>query len=172
MVAMIYYNRGGDLLAEKQFAAAAAANAKALRLDPSSATAKGNLLATINNWAIALGSRQHYVEAADLLKQGMAVDPSFQTFLLNYVHVYHQWTQQLCADGRFSEALDLLAGAAAAHPDQPYFRRAPAEVYRRWARSLFETGKPGAISQKALADPYLHNSGNRLASDIGRQSLP
>ena len=35
---MIYYNRGVDLLAEKRFAEAAAANAKALRLDPTNAT--------------------------------------------------------------------------------------------------------------------------------------
>jgi tetratricopeptide (TPR) repeat protein len=168
MVAMIYYNRGVDLLAEKQFAAAAAANAKALRLDPSSATAKGNLLATINNWAIALGTQQHYAEAADLLRQGMAMDPSFETFLLNYVHVYHQWSEGLCADGRFAAALDLLAGAAAEHPDQPYFRRAPAEVHRRWARSLFDTGKPGPTSERALTDPCPQNAGKRLASDIAR----
>ena len=55
MAAMIYYNRGVDLLAEKRFAEAAAANAKALRLDPANATARGNLLATINNWSIELG---------------------------------------------------------------------------------------------------------------------
>ena len=44
MAAMIYYNRGVDLLSEKRFAEAARANAKALRLDPQNATARGNLL--------------------------------------------------------------------------------------------------------------------------------
>ncbi len=67
MAAMIYYNRGVDLLAEKRFAEAAAANAKALRLDPGNATARGNLLATINNWSIELGNSQHFAEAVDLL---------------------------------------------------------------------------------------------------------
>jgi len=168
MVAMIYYNRGIDLLAEKQFADAAAANAKALRLDPSSTTAKGNLLATVNNWAIALGTAEHYVEAASLLKQGMAIDASFETFLLNYVHVCHQWSQDLCADGRFAEALDLLAKAAAEHPDQPYFRRAPAEIYRRWAHALFAPGKPGQLAQPMVAGPYPHHSGKRLADGVSQ----
>ena len=56
LVATIYYNRGVDLLAERRFADAAAANAKAVRLDPENVTAKGNFLATINNWAIDLGT--------------------------------------------------------------------------------------------------------------------
>ena len=55
LAAIIYYNRGVDLLAEKRFAEAAAANAKSLRLDPNNRTARGNLLATINNWSIHLG---------------------------------------------------------------------------------------------------------------------
>jgi len=140
LAAMIYYNRGVDLLAEKRYAAAAAANAKALRLDPTSTTARGNLLATINNWAIALGSARQFVEAADLLRQGMAMDPAFETFQLNYVHVHYQWTQHLCESGRFEEALGLLARAAAECPNRPYFREAPLEVYRRWARSLATVG--------------------------------
>jgi len=135
LAAMIYYNRGVDLLAEKRYAAAAAANAKALRLDPTSITARGNLLATINNWAIALGGAGQFAEAADLLRQGMTMDPAFETFQLNYVHVHYQWTQHLCESGRFEEALGLLARAAAACPDRLYFREAPREVYRRWAVS-------------------------------------
>ena len=56
LVAMIYYNRAIDLLGDHRFAAAAAANAVALRLDPQSATIRGNLLATVNNWAIDLAA--------------------------------------------------------------------------------------------------------------------
>jgi len=136
MAAMIYYNRGVDLLAEKRFERSATANAKALRLDPQSATARGNLLATINNWAIALGSSERYAEAVELLREGLELDPGYETFAPNYVHVHHQWVEHLCGSGRFEEALQVLARAAAEMPDQAYFRQAASGVYRRWARTL------------------------------------
>lgn len=142
MTAMIYYNRGVDLLAEGQYEQAAVANAKALRLDPPSATARGNLLATINNWAIALGRSGDYAEAAELLEQGLGLKPDYETFALNYVHVHHQRVEQLCGAGRFEEALGVLARAAAKLPDQQYFQRAPMDVYRRWSCWLFEQGQP------------------------------
>ncbi len=93
MTAMIYYNRGVDLLAEQRFAEAAAANVKALRLDPSNATARGNLLATLNNWAITLGNSGRYAEAGGLLLEGLALDPTYETFVLNYVHVHRRWAR-------------------------------------------------------------------------------
>jgi tetratricopeptide (TPR) repeat protein len=142
MAAMIYYNRGVDLLAKKRFDEAATANAKALRLDPQSATARGNLLATVNNWAIALGSADRYAEAADLLRIGLRLDPSYETFIPNYVHVHHQWVEHLCRSGRFEEALEVLARAAAETPDWGYFQQAAQDVYWRWARTLLAQGEP------------------------------
>ena len=147
LTAMIYYNRGVDLLAAKRFEQAAVANAKSLRLDPSSTTARGNLLATINNWAIDLGNSRRFAEAADLLRRGLAFDPNYEPFESNYVHVNHQWVEQLCQSGQFAAALDALAKAAAELPHRHYFQRAPAEVYRRWARTL--------CAQQVPADPYL-----------------
>jgi tetratricopeptide (TPR) repeat protein len=104
LAAMIYYNRGVDLLAEKRFAEAAAANAKALRLDPSNAIARGNLLATINNWSIELGNTRHFAEAVELLRQGLAIDAKFEAFSQNLIHVHHQWAERLVREGRFEEA--------------------------------------------------------------------
>jgi tetratricopeptide (TPR) repeat protein len=95
LLAMIYYNRGVDLLGEKRFAEAAAANAKALRLAPDNATARGNLLVTLNNWAIELGAAAHYAEAAELLRLGLAIEPGYQAFRLNYAHLHRQWARQL-----------------------------------------------------------------------------
>jgi pentatricopeptide repeat protein len=141
MAAMIYYNRGVDLLAEKHFEQSAAANAKALRLDPQSATARGNLLATINNWAISLGSSERYAEAVDLLRAGLKLDPGYETFVPNYVHVHHQWVEGLCRSGRFEEALQVLARAAVEMPGQAYFQQAACDVYRRWARTLLTPGE-------------------------------
>ncbi|MBN2476213.1 MAG: tetratricopeptide repeat protein [Pirellulales bacterium] len=142
MTAMIYYNRGVDFLAKGQFHQAAAANAKALWLDPASATARGNLLATVNNWAIALGTSQHYAEAIVLLRRGLAIDPLYAPFEVNYVHVHHQWVEHLCSAERFEEALDLLHRTADERPQCAYFRQAALELYGRWARALFERGEP------------------------------
>ena len=158
LVATIYYNRGVDLLGRKQFAPAVAANAKALRLDPSSATARGNLLATLNNWAIALGSDGHYARAVELLRQGLALDATYKTFTVNYVHVHHQWVEHLWGGERFEAALEVLAEAQRQYPGQSYFPKARLDVYRRWAafaRGRGDQATQERISRRALDDPLL-----------------
>ncbi|MGA2035102.1 MAG: tetratricopeptide repeat protein, partial [Thermoguttaceae bacterium] len=106
--AMIYYNRGIDLLAEKRFAAAVAATAKAVRLDPSNATARGNLLAALNNWAVDLGTARHYAEAARLLRQGLAIDPHYATFADNYARIQRDWIRALESAGHGEEAARVV----------------------------------------------------------------
>lgn len=140
LVAMIYYNRGVDLLSQKRFAQALSANAKALRLDPSSATARGNLLATLNNWAIDLGNQRRYAEAAELLRSGIRLDPDYATFKTNYVHVHHRWIQQLCRAGQFQDALELLDTAAETVCGEPYFDHIRLDVRRLWANSASQDG--------------------------------
>jgi tetratricopeptide (TPR) repeat protein len=132
LVATIYYNRGVDLLAERNFAAAAAANAKALRLDPDNATAKGNFLATINNWAIALGTSGEYEKAARLLCLGKAFEPRYEAFRVNYVQLFRQWSEHLCRSGHYEEAMRLLTQAAKEQPSEEFFHEAALEVLRRW----------------------------------------
>ncbi len=136
LAAMIYYNRGVDLLSDKRFAEAAKMNAKALRLDPKNATARGNLLATLNNWSIELGNTQHFAEAVDLLRQGLAMDAKFAAFAQNYVHVHHQWADHLCHSGRYEEAIEVLARASDEMPDRDYLRRAQDDVYERWTKAV------------------------------------
>ena len=138
LTAMIYYNRVIELLAEKRFSDAAGANAKAIRLDPLNGPAQGNLLATINNWAIDLANTGNYGEAAALLRQGLALDPLYEAFSLNFVHVHHQWSQELCKAGRYQEAVALLNRAAAEMPENPCFRRTVWGVYRSCAIALLE----------------------------------
>ena len=138
LAGMIYYNRGVDHLAAKQFREAAAANAKALRLDPASKTARGNLVATLNNWAIIEGASQHYPEAVSLLKQGLAIDPKFETLQQNYVHVHHQWSLSHCYRGDFAAAAALLQQASAEQPHLPQWQQMSCDIYRRWARSKFD----------------------------------
>jgi tetratricopeptide (TPR) repeat protein len=118
LVATIYYNRGVDLLGERRFADAVAANAKALRLDPASETARGNLLATLNNWAIAVAAEGRHQEAAELLRRGLVVAPEYKTFYANYAHVHHQWMAELVSTGRRQEA-EQLAQQAETDPFLP-----------------------------------------------------
>jgi tetratricopeptide (TPR) repeat protein len=92
-VAAIYYNRGIELLAQRDFAAAASANAKALQLDPSSRVAWDNLLVTINNWAISLASQRQFEAADALLKQGLSLDPDFDLFSRNSSLLRRQWAR-------------------------------------------------------------------------------
>ncbi len=141
LVATIYYNRGVDLLAQKRFAEAVAANAKALRLDPANSTARGNLLATLNNWAIDLGSNGRYLEAVATLSRGIALDAAYPTFKTNYVHVHHQWIDALCRQGEYGEAADVLASAEFKKLDEAYFQRARLDLYRRWARTCLQSGQ-------------------------------
>ena len=152
LVATIYYNRGVDLLGRKQFAEAQAANAKALRLDPSSTTARDNLLATINNWAVDAGSAGRHAEAVELLRRGIDLDPDYETFQVNYVHVHSQWIEALCREQRFDEALDLIARAAHDPVDQGYFARARLDVSRQWARRHVEAGQIGGPIRGLSAD--------------------
>jgi hypothetical protein len=104
LVATVYYNRGIELLRQERFAEAAAANARALRLDPASVTARGNLLATLNNWAIQLGSERKFSAAAQLLQDGLALDPGYEKFHTNYVVLHRRWIESLVDSGRLQEA--------------------------------------------------------------------
>jgi tetratricopeptide (TPR) repeat protein len=165
LVAMIYYNRGVDLLAAERFAEAAAANLKSLRLYPNSPTARGNLLATINNWAIELARQRQFAEAAHLLRLGMALEPSFQTFMVNYVFLHQQWTAQLCQQGMADQALRLLRQQAAAFPQETFFARAAAELQSRQRSTATHTQPDRAevFQSPAPAALTIPNSGSPSA---------
>lgn len=83
LVAMIYYNQGLDRLEARDWPGAIAANQKALRLDPASRTARANLLAIWNNWALQLSERGEHAEAESMLLRGLRLAPEFSTFRLN-----------------------------------------------------------------------------------------
>jgi len=164
LVAMVYYNRGVDLLAEGRFAEAAAANAKAIRLDPQSDTARANLLAVLNNWAIDLGSRGRYREATDLLARGLALKPDYATFKTNFVHVHHQWVAALCRAGAYEAALGRLAEAARTLPGEPYFHEARSQIRSHSAHS----GREQDHAQLASAGVEPESTAQKAAT-IGRK---
>jgi len=154
LVAMLYYNRGVDLLAKGRYAEALAANAKALRLDPASATARGNLLATLNNWAIALSTQDRFADAIARLRQGEAIGPDYEPFGVNFVHVYYRWAERLAAAGRSDEALAVLDEAERKTP-ATYFRRMREEILRRRVgpHIPFENARAATSPAGAAASP-------------------
>jgi hypothetical protein len=91
LVAAIYYNRGVDRLAQSRFAEALSANYKAHCLDPASAGIRGNLLATINNWALALCEAGEFAQAAELLSQGCQMAPEHASFARNHAALQRRW---------------------------------------------------------------------------------
>lgn len=76
LLAVVYYNRGVEAFARRDFAGSAASNLAALKLDPQNAPAADNLLAAVNNWALQAAKRGDAKTAALLLDRGRRVDPN------------------------------------------------------------------------------------------------
>ncbi len=93
LVAMFYYNRGIDAFNDRHFATALAINRQVLLLDPDNAIARANLLATVNNWALALCDSGHFAEAERLLVEGQQLAPQHEAFQHNAVHVEQMWNR-------------------------------------------------------------------------------
>ena len=87
LLAAVHYNRGWQLLRAGDFAAAVSANAEALRLDRQCTAAHKNLLASLNNWAVALCAAKQYTQALEVLRAGQAIDGTFAPFEANRQHV-------------------------------------------------------------------------------------
>jgi tetratricopeptide (TPR) repeat protein len=83
LLALVYFNRGCDLLERRAFRAALVANLTALELDPDNARARNNLLAAWNNWALALARQGERVAATELLTQGFELAPAYRLFADN-----------------------------------------------------------------------------------------
>ncbi len=75
LLAVVYYNRGVECFARRDFAAAAADNLVALRLDANNAAAADNLLAAVNNWALESANQGRLDLAGELIRRGRGVAP-------------------------------------------------------------------------------------------------
>jgi len=103
IVGTIYYNRGVDALFAHQFDRALYANIIALRLDPTNQSAKDNLLASLNNWAIALAEAGHFSQAAERLYWALRCAPNSQPVQANLTRLFRQWKATLTGEGRSTE---------------------------------------------------------------------
>jgi hypothetical protein len=136
LIATIYYNLGVDLHAQKRYAEAAAANIKALHLDPANTTAWGNLVAAINNWAIELsspkdGTQKRYDIAAALLDQGVVLDATYGNFRANQLHVFYSWIYELATQNRIADAKTVFTYADERLPNDPNLANLMQEIAKR-----------------------------------------
>lgn len=120
LVALVYYNAGVDALAAERFADAAAFNVKALRLDPANLLARGNLMATLNNWALARARRREYAGAVELLAYGRRMDSGHEPFRANLIALYQRWFDDLTERGRMGEAHAVLSRARRELPGEKF----------------------------------------------------
>ncbi len=87
LLAKVYYNRGVAELRSNHYEAGLDLTRKSLQLDPRDAVARGNVLAGLNNWALALCREGDADRAAQLLAELRTLDPDYPTLADNEAHV-------------------------------------------------------------------------------------
>lgn len=141
LLAVVYYNRGVDLLEAGRHDAAVAANQAALRLDAANGAARANLLAAVNNWSLELSRGGNYPQALRLLETGLQYAPDYGLFHENLVALHQQ----------------RLARATSAEEARPQAQALHA-CYARWNRELVERGQESeaaGVARRAESDPFL-----------------
>lgn len=111
LVAKIFYNRGLALLQGEDFEKALPLLRMATELDPQDDVARRNVLACLNNWALAECRNSRFERALSLLDQGRQLDPQYSPFAENERYVYGCWVRQLRSQGRYTRAVQVLQAA-------------------------------------------------------------
>lgn len=172
LVGKLYYNFGVQHLEHDRYQQAERAFRMSLLLDPQDASARENLLATWNNWALALAQQGHYAEAMKRLDQARQVAPNYPPLRANLVHVTQQWAQSLCRLGRHPEALTLLESRKDSDPQAPLFIDGPPIVYRLWIEWLEQHGRPAEAEQVLNEALRRYPHSTLFRSDALRISTP
>ena len=167
LIATIYYNRGVDELTAGRFSTAAVANIKALQLDPQNENAWRNLMATLNNWAIALASRGDYLNAAQLLDEGRLINDDYELFRANQVHTFYHWIVDADEHRDYDRALTLLRLAEDRLPNQVHLRYLNYTVRRKMANAWIASQEDRkAFEQFDLAAEIAPNGVDAVEAEI------
>lgn len=151
LVAKFYYNRGVALLADKQFERALGLLEISRQLDPRDSDARENLLAGLNNWALAETEMKRFETAARLLAQARTIDANYPPLAANDLHVHQRWAAWLCERHQYAAAIELLNAGSRRRPDAPLFTAGRRDVYIAWARWHHERGED-QLAAKVLAE--------------------
>ncbi len=103
LLGTIYYNRGVASLLDRQYEVAVVSNLRAIQLDPENQSAQDNLLASLNNWAIALAERREFAEAATRLMLALECRPDSGPIQANLYRVCREWKNELSVQGKDEE---------------------------------------------------------------------
>lgn len=141
LIGKIYFNRGVALLERRDFAAAIELIRTSLLWDAHDPSARENLLAGLNNWALAECDARRFAAAARLIDEGLAIDPTYQPLLANDLHVRQRWVVDLCDHNQFATARDVLQAGFRRRPDAELFDQGRLAVYRLWAKWLIRRGQ-------------------------------
>ena len=117
LLAVIYYNRGVDLIRRGDDTGAIVANLRAMSLDPQSATARGNLWVAVNNSALGQCRDQRFSAAAGLISRARQAVPHHAALKANELYIYQQWSAELCRQNRLTEAMAVLDAGLARQPE-------------------------------------------------------
>jgi len=167
LIATIYYNRGVDDLIAGRFSAATAANIKALQLDPQNENARRNLMASLNNWAIALATEKDFLNAAQLLDEGRLINDDYELFRANQVHTFYHWIADANERGDDDMALTLLRLAEDRLPYQVNLRYLNFTVRRKMANAWIASGEDRkAFEQFDLAAQMAPNGIDAVEEEI------
>ncbi|MEX0866144.1 MAG: tetratricopeptide repeat protein [Pirellulales bacterium] len=158
LLGIIYYNRGVEQLARGEYRAAAESNLLAIRVDPTNQIARGNLLATLNNWALDLSGSQRHDEALDLLDAAITIAPDHRNFLSNEIHITQNRVEQLLAQNEWRQALRRLDHAVEKRPAEPYYLQARWSLVERQGDAFLAADRLDAATDMfdAVAKRYPH----------------
>ncbi|HTN74721.1 MAG TPA: hypothetical protein VL096_05720 [Pirellulaceae bacterium] len=148
LVGKLYYNRGLQALTAKDFTEAVQAFEHSLTLDPLDTDARHNLLAALNNGALALCERGEYPAANAQLARAATLDPHYPLLAMNELHLRQRWVVTLCEQKQFEQALETLLAGAVRQPQAELFRSGQVAVYRLWAAELARRGERHAALAK------------------------
>ena len=139
LVGKIYYNQGVALLEQRRFEQAIRALEISLQLDARDRSARENLLAAHNNWALEACDDGRFAQAASLLERGREIDPNYEPYNSNDLHIHQKWVQQLSLRHEFAAAIDILRRGRQRRPEAAIFDEGRFAVYRLWLQWLLES---------------------------------
>lgn len=149
LVGKLYYNQGVAALERRDYAEAIAAFDRSLLLDPIDVQSKQNLLAALNNGALALCEQRDFSAAQALLSSAARLDPKYPPLPTNDLHLHGRWAIALCEASQHAAAVELLNRVAERHPSDSLCSHGRAAVYRLWVEDLSRRGETHAALARA-----------------------
>jgi hypothetical protein len=147
LLGRVYYNRALGALERQQFAAAIDLLRMSLALDEHDRDARENLLAGLNNWALALCEAGDHAAAAEKIAAGLAFDARYQPLRVNDLHVHQQWVSALCQRADYAQAVTLLEAGRSRRPEAALFSAGQKPVFEAWLKDCTARGDSAAAAE-------------------------